>query len=110
MEELELERDGTRGSVEVLPDISGRTVIKLSGEIDISNAGLVGATVGRFVEGTSGTLVFDLTDLQFMDSSGIALLLRASAHRGGAELRGPSPTIRRVIEATGLSSVLRFEP
>lgn len=107
MEELAL--DGARGSAVQLADEPGKTVIGLVGEIDISNAEPIGSAIEAIVRDSSAPIVFDLGDLRFMDSSGIALLLRfSSSSDGGAELRRVAPVIRRVVEATGLSEVLRI--
>ena len=54
-------------------------------------------------------LVVDLTQLEFMDSSGIAMLLRAAGRVGTIEVRNPSDVVRRIIECTGLADVLHIE-
>jgi anti-anti-sigma regulatory factor len=43
-----------------------------------------------------------------MDSSGIAILLRAAARVDSIEVRNPSSTVRRIIECTGLTEVLHL--
>jgi anti-anti-sigma factor len=53
---------------------------------------------------------FDLGALEFMDSSGIALLLRVAAKAQTVRVREPSELIRRLIEATGLSEILPMDP
>jgi anti-anti-sigma factor len=53
--------------------------------------------------------VFDLSSLRFMDSSGIALLLRAREQVGDVVVRNPSAVIQRIIEATGLGDTLPIE-
>jgi STAS domain. len=63
---------------------------------------------GVFAERPS-RLVFDLSALNFIDSSGIAVLLRAVEKTDQLELRNPSTIVRRVIVATGLADVLRVE-
>jgi anti-anti-sigma factor len=54
-------------------------------------------------------LVVEVRTLQFMASSGIALLLRLADRFGPVELRHPTPIIRKIIEATGLAQILRME-
>ncbi len=51
-------------------------------------------------------LDLDLSGLAFMDSSGLALLLRVANRLGPLRVFGASPLIRRVIEATGLTGIL----
>jgi len=99
-----------QGAVERARDASGVPVVRLIGEIDISNAGTLGATLDRLIGGETNALVVDLAELEFMDSSGIAMLLRATARVDTIEVRNPSQVIRRIIECTGLADVLRLEP
>jgi anti-sigma B factor antagonist len=101
--------DGARGSVEGARDASGAPVVEFIGEIDISNAEVLGARLDRLIDGEENLLVVDLTKLEFMDSSGIAMLLRAAARAGTIEVRNPSDVVRRIIECTGLADVLNFE-
>jgi anti-anti-sigma factor len=64
------------GSATVSHDASGVPVIKLSGEIDMSNVDALRGTIDPVVEHGPERVDFDLSALEFMDSSGIALLLR----------------------------------
>jgi anti-sigma B factor antagonist len=101
--------DGARGAVEAVRDASGAPVVELIGEIDISNVHRLGASLDRFIDGDAQPLIVDLTKLEFMDSSGIAMLLRAAARAGTIEVRNPSEVVRRIIECTGLADVLHVE-
>jgi anti-anti-sigma factor len=85
-------------------------VVRLAGELDISGADAVRAALERAVPAGVGLVVFDLSDLQFMDSSGIALMLEVAGRTGAVELRRPSPIVRRIVEATGLVDVLGMGP
>ena len=51
--------------------------------------------------------MFDLAGLRFMDSAGIAVLLGATKRVERVSLREPSPTVRRVVELTGLTACCR---
>ncbi|HXQ59483.1 MAG TPA: STAS domain-containing protein, partial [Acidimicrobiales bacterium] len=68
------------------------------------------ATVEEIVAEGPSRLVFELTGLTFMDSSGIAVMVYAANNVDTVELLHPSSIIRRVVEATGLSTVLRLGP
>ena len=107
MAELDPDRQAPAEAViETRMDSSGAPVVAVSGELDMSNADRLQATVDAIVEGAPTRLIFDLSDLRFMDSAGIAVLLRAAARVESIELRDPSPAVRRVVELTGLASVL----
>ena len=56
----------------------------------------------------AGTVSFDLSALTFMDSSGIAMLLRVAERADPVVLLRPSDTIKRIIGATGLTEVFEI--
>jgi anti-sigma B factor antagonist len=95
--------------IDVELDPTGAQVVVLSGELDSSNVAQLEAKVASITAESSRPLIFDLTGLQFMDSAGIAALIGA-ATKTSVSLRNPSPVIRRVLKATGLSGVLAIEP
>lgn len=84
----------------------GTLVIDLAGELDTSTAPRVRAQVARLLSTRPGHVVFDLANLAFMDSSGIAVLLYAAGEVERVGVRNPSPTTRRALAATGLTDVL----
>ena len=102
-------RGGAEATFDVSTDADGVPVVRIAGELDISNAEELGDALESLVAKGPTALVFDFGDLQFMDSSGIALLLRISARVGEVRLRNPSNIVRRVVVNTGLSDVLRIE-
>ena len=62
-----------------LADVSFATdgdvvVASVSGEIDLSNAGDLGDAIGRRLTNEALGLVLDLTDVDYLDSSGIHLI------------------------------------
>jgi anti-anti-sigma factor len=106
----QLENGGPHATVDHVVDASGLSVITIAGEVDTSNVASVEAELERVTGSAPELLVFDLSALEFIDSSGIALLLRSAGKVGRLELRNPSGVVQRVIEATGLSDVLRVQP
>ena len=98
--------DGLR--VEVLVDLSGVQVLKVIGELDLASAESLQASIGPILEREPTEIVFDLSELQFMDSSGITLLVTVAQRVETVELRDPRPMVRRIIELTGLSGVFRM--
>src|SRR6266508_1678182 len=55
-------------------------------------------------------LVVDLEQVSFLDSSGIGVLIsvrrRIREHGGSLRLTAPSPHVRRVLELTGITTLL----
>jgi anti-sigma B factor antagonist len=106
------ELDGEVGAdvvVETRTDRAGATIVSLSGELDSANAGALDASLAPLTHERSAQLIFDLSGLRFMDSAGIAVLLGVAARVAAVQLRDPSPAVRRVLELTGLTDVLRIE-
>jgi len=52
----------------------------------------------------------DISDLKFIDSAGLAVPVRTAASVGQVAVRNPSPILRRVLAATGLTDLLGIEP
>jgi anti-anti-sigma factor len=93
---------------------TGRIVLRISGEVDISNAREVSATLEAAVPNAADVLVVDLSGTTYLDSSGVQLLFEL-AHRVQArrqELRVVVPEgapIRTVLDLTGLPKVVRVD-
>jgi anti-anti-sigma factor len=102
------EGEGAEAAIAHGTDDAGNPVVRLSGEVDLSNADTVRAAVEQIVGRGPVRLVFDLAGLDFLDSSGLAVLL-ATAERVPVVLRRPKPIVQRLVETTGLSEILRIE-
>jgi len=85
-------------------------VICLSGELDMVSVERVRSVVEGALTAEDDRLAFDVSELQFMDSSGIALLVSAARTARQVELRHPTPIVRRLIELTGLTELLLMVP
>jgi anti-anti-sigma factor len=96
-------------AVELTTTTAGGAVIRLVGELDVSNVDSVRAATAKAVSEGALHVVFDLADLEFIDSSGITALLAAVSQADSVRIRQPSVAARRIIETTGLTDVLRFE-
>ena len=79
----------------------------LVGELDPHTAPILRSSVDDAVSDATTTLVLDVAGLQFIDSSGLRVII--SAHktmdeRGGRlVLRAPTDNTRRLLEITGLA-------
>jgi anti-sigma B factor antagonist len=83
-----------------------RPVLRLQGELDLSNRGLFQDVIGGILEQRPQMLVLDLSGLAFMDCSSLSVLV--SAHRHLAEeqhslfVTGARPIVGRLIALVGL--------
>jgi len=102
-------RDGTL-SVRVRAD-GAKWTLTLAGELDRANAATLAAELERAEAEGAGSIVIDMRALQFIDSSGIAVLV--AAHRrlnDGAEriqvVKSEAIEVQRVMDVTGLAREL----
>jgi anti-sigma B factor antagonist len=91
-------------------DVAGDHVVSLHGQLDLVDADRVrDALIGI----AGSTVVVDLADLQFLDSSGIAGLLQARKQiiegGNGFQMRNAHGIVLRVLEVTGLTHLLAEE-
>ena len=86
---------------------SGRLTLAIKGEIDTLTAPRLGGEV--VTEGLS-ELVFDLTDVTYVSSAGLRILLLAHKKMvqsgGKMTIAHPQETVSRVFDLTGFSKIL----
>jgi anti-anti-sigma factor len=87
-------------------------VLALTGELDISSAGRVEKELTRAEERQPGAIVLDLSALEFMDSTGLRIVVSADARareRGArfAVVRGPD-AVQRIFRITRLDERLEM--
>ncbi len=87
-------------------------VVKPVGELDIATEPLLEAQLRELHDVSVDHLVVDLRGLEFMDSTGLALLLRwtLSAEETGSRFSviPGSPAVHRVLEISGVNARLHF--
>jgi anti-anti-sigma factor len=86
----------------------------LSGEIDLSNARELESQIENAVPNTALGMVLDLSELRYLDSSGIRLLLSLAGRLRwrGQELvlaAPPESRCRRVLSLAGIESTVLLE-
>jgi anti-anti-sigma factor len=90
-------------------EVGDDVVLHLAGELDLAvKEQLSSALASARVDGRP--LVLDLTDVTFLDSSGLAVLLEANRDPAGVlRLRGVGLAVRLTLEAAGVADVLTIE-
>jgi anti-anti-sigma factor len=78
-------------------------VVRLSGELDLSVAASAGERIASAVPSSARGLVVDMTELEFIDSSGVSMLFglarRVGSHRQQLRVVAPGGTaVARVLE------------
>jgi anti-anti-sigma factor len=79
-------------------------LVKVSGEVDMSTAPKLLEAVLR-----STSTDIDLSEITFMDSSGLHALIDLQAARPSLRIVAASDTVRRLVQLTGLAEHFRVE-
>ena len=90
----------------------GHTLVTVAGEVDLATAPALASALSEVTE-ADGPLVIDLTEVAFLDSSGLSVLLQARERLGGGgvvRLVAKRPAILRVLAVTGLDEVFSVFP
>lgn len=86
------------------------TTVLIAGEVDLLTSVRVDRELVAAVDARPEWLRLDLLDVAFMDTSGVAVLLKARrrALEAGCRftVKSASPAIQRLLEITGLASLL----
>lgn len=95
-------------TIDVLADRDA-TILLLRGELDLGSAPVLEQAL-REAEDGRGRLVVDLSELSFIDSTGIHLLLKAHLRTDGRlSLRPGPPEVQRVLAVTKVADRFHFE-
>lgn len=97
-----------RARLTVSADGGGLTV-RLAGELDIAGLPDVQPALDELLSREPQPVLIDLSELRFLDSSGVAVLIRIANHFDRIEIRDAAPAVRRVVEILGLAARLGLE-
>ena len=93
---------------------NGAIVVEAAGEIDLRRSVAFQQRLLGLLDEKPQVLVIDLSDVGYMDSSGVATLVKvfSRANRTGTDLRlcGLSDRVRSLFEITRLDSVFSIYP
>lgn len=90
-------------------------IAAMEGEIDHHSAGEIKEKIERmFTESGCNRVVFDFTGVDFMDSSGIGMVIGRYKHvkalGGGLAIAGANDTIDRIFTISGLYKIIQKYP
>ena len=90
--------------------VDGRIVVHVAGEVDLANAPELDAQLATVMSDSPSQHVVDLTDVTFMDSTGLGVLVRALKRSRELEIRldliVTNERVLKVFGITGLDTVL----
>jgi anti-sigma B factor antagonist len=91
-----------------------RRVVHLAGECDIATAPKLKEALDVLRPPEVSDLVVDVSELHFLDSTGLAVLIgsfkRIKEANGNFAISGAERTVRRVLEGSGLDRVIPMRP
>ncbi len=86
------------------------TVVAVVGELDALSAPQLDEHLSEFLTDSPVQLVVDLTDVDFLDSTGLGVLIKALTHLrengGDLALVATSPRILKVLSITGMDQIM----
>jgi len=96
-------------------EVDGVSVIAVRGELDLSTAPRLEAPLDAALNGGSTSVLIDLSECEFIDSTGIALIVRAWQQlegNGSGQLGicNPNEQVRRVLDVSGLDQSIPVHP
>ena len=90
-------------------DVEGARIVRISGEIDLSNAWSVARVIRDAVSNVLPRVVVDLSELRYLDSAGIRVFFELARRQASQDQRlvivlPPASAIRRSVEVSALPS------
>ena len=109
------ERGRRGGATLTVEEVAGAAVLRVGGELDLLTVPDLQARVYEAIGATSGAVIADLTEVQFLSSTGLTLLLglQSDLAASGRPLRlvvGGSKAVSRPLLITGLDRILELHP
>jgi anti-sigma B factor antagonist len=97
-------------SIDLKTEDAGDTLVfRLRGSLDLATAPTVRAALNDATDNDSHDIIVDLTQLEFLDSTGLGVLIgahrRAAEHGGSLRLIVHDGSIARLLNITGLIAV-----
>ena len=88
-------------------------IVTIGGDLEYGTAGPLRTTLLEFSQRDADVLVLDMRGVEFLDSTGISLLIQAK-QRFDAQgtrfvLRHPPPRVTRVLEIAGVADMFTIE-
>lgn len=98
--------------MEIRKQLEGKELqLAVSGRLDTTTAAEFEKAVKETLEDVE-TLIIDFTDLEYISSAGLRVLLSAQkvmSRQGGMKLKGVGDVVMDILEITGFSNILTIE-
>ena len=88
-------------------------ITEISGELDHHSAAKIRAEIDAAISEEAKNIILDLTNLTFMDSSGIGMIMgrykKIQSFGGKLVIVSPKPQVKRILEISGLFNIITIE-
>lgn len=98
-------------------EVDGIRVVAVRGELDLSTAPNLEGPLDEALAGGEASVLIDLTECEFIDSTGIAMIVRAWQQLDGDDERAgklvisnSNDQVQRVLEISGLNLSISIHP
>jgi anti-sigma B factor antagonist len=98
-------------------EVDGVRVVSVRGELDLSTAPELEGPLEAALDGGEAPVLIDLSECEFIDSTGIAMIVRAwqqldgdEEHAGELVIASRNDQVQRVLEISGLNLSIPIHP
>ncbi len=95
-------------------DEAGRTIVAATGEVDVYTAPVLDEALSGVVSGGATRVVVDLSGVDFLDSTGLSVLVKALKRvrdaDGSLDVVVTAERVAKVFRITGLDQVIPVHP
>lgn len=86
-------------------------IVHISGDLDAQTSSRLDEVITALLDEGADEVVFDVSELDFLDSSGLRSMVLARGPQGDGRvvLRSPSTAVSRLLDITGLAEVFVIE-
>jgi anti-anti-sigma factor len=88
----------------IIDDHGDRVIARIGGDVDQANAKTIKQTLIDSVQGRS--LIIDLTEAEYLDSAGIAMLIAVGQRNDVALILPTRSIVRRALEIAGIDQLI----
>ena len=96
-----------------ISNVEGKTLVKLEGRLDTSNAAQFQEDIAPLMTGDSPDIELDCTDMEYTSSQGLRMFLMlqksVTMRKGTMVMTKMKPQVKEVFDITGFSSIIKIQ-
>ena len=108
------DRSSSDDIVKQVRELSDAVAVDISGDVDLHRSPALRETLAKLIDANPARLVLNLSEVGYMDSSGVATLVEAlqriQRKQGRLLLHSLSPRVQSIFEIARLESIFEIYP